>query len=63
MAEHKKKKQDISENFTREDYVLLADLSMQSERYEEMIRFVKKFADGTAELNKEERKYLATAYK
>lgn len=28
-----------------------------------MIGFVKKFADGSSELNKEERKYLATAYK
>jgi len=28
-----------------------------------MITFVKKFADGEKELNKEERKYLATAYK
>jgi hypothetical protein len=32
--------------FTRDDYVLLCDLAMQSERYEEMIGFIKKFADG-----------------
>ena len=40
-------------NFTRDDYVLLCDLAMQSERYEEMIGFIKKFADGEQELNKE----------
>ena len=53
----------MTENFEKKDYVVLADLAMQSERYEEMIGFVKKFADGSTELNKEERKYLATAYK
>ena len=49
--------------FTREDYVLLCDLAMQSERHEEMIGYIKKFADGEQELTKEQRKYLATAYK
>jgi len=53
----------MTENFEKQDYVILADLAMQSERYDEMIVFVKKFADGSSELNKEERKYLATAYK
>ena len=46
MAETKKQKQEMDLKFTRDDYVLLCDLAMQSERYEEMIGFIKKFADG-----------------
>ena len=63
MANNKKKESNEMDDFKRSDFVLLADLAMQSERYDEMITFVKKFADGEKELNKEERKYLATAYK
>ena len=69
MAEPKQKTQEahqdpnFSRSFTRDDYVLLCDFAMQSERYEEMIGYIKKFADGSEELSKKERKYLATAYK
>lgn len=48
---------------TREDYVYLARLSEQSERYEDMIRYMKQVAQINAELTVEERNLLSVAYK
>jgi len=56
--------QDESATFTKEDYILLAKMSEQTERYDEMIGFVKKFIDMTEGLvNQDERYYFTTAFK
>ena len=50
---------------SREDYVYMAKLSEQAERYEEMVEFMEKLsaaANGT-ELTVEERNLLSVAYK
>ncbi|EXC14629.1 14-3-3-like protein GF14 kappa [Morus notabilis] len=59
----------VSENLTREQYVYLAKLAEQAERYEEMVRFMEKLVVGGAgagagtELTVEERNLLSVAYK
>lgn len=51
------------QNFSREDYLFLAKLAEQSERYSEMIEFVGKFAKTEGELTVEERHIVSVAYK
>ncbi|KAK1432269.1 hypothetical protein QVD17_09164 [Tagetes erecta] len=56
----------LPENLTREQYVYLAKLAEQAERYEEMVKFMEKLVAGTtpaAELTVEERNLLSVAYK
>lgn len=56
----------VPENLTREQYVYIAKLAEQAERYEEMVKFMEKLVVGTtpaAELTVEERNLLSVAYK
>ncbi|KAI3725612.1 hypothetical protein L1987_65403 [Smallanthus sonchifolius] len=56
----------LPDNLTREQYVYLAKLAEQAERYEEMVKFMEKLVVGTtpaAELTVEERNLLSVAYK
>ncbi|GAV66813.1 14-3-3 domain-containing protein [Cephalotus follicularis] len=56
----------VPENLTREQYVYLAKLAEQAERYEEMVQFMQKVVTGwtpAAELSVEERNLLSVAYK
>ncbi|KAF8411387.1 hypothetical protein HHK36_003936 [Tetracentron sinense] len=56
----------VAENLTREQYVYLAKLSEQAERYEEMVSFMEKLVVGSSsvgELTVEERNLLSVAYK
>ncbi|XP_059624182.1 14-3-3-like protein G-BOX factor 14 kappa [Cornus florida] len=57
----------VPENLTREQYVYMAKLSEQAERYEEMVKFMEKLVVGTTsaggELTVEERNLLSVAYK
>ena len=58
----------VPENLTREQYLYLAKLAEQAERYEEMVRFMEKLvvgysAPGGSELTVEERNLLSVAYK
>ncbi|XP_024969022.1 14-3-3-like protein GF14 kappa [Cynara cardunculus var. scolymus] len=56
----------VPENLTREQYVYMAKLAEQAERYEEMVKFMEKLVVGTtpaAELTVEERNLLSVAYK
>jgi len=50
-------------DFPREDYLLLAKMAEQSERYSEMIEYVGKFAKTQGELTDEERHIVSVAYK
>ncbi|KAJ9560379.1 hypothetical protein OSB04_005539 [Centaurea solstitialis] len=54
------------DNLTREQYVYMAKLAEQAERYEEMVKFMEKLVVGltpVAELTVEERNLLSVAYK
>uniref|UniRef100_A0A803NI76 14-3-3 domain-containing protein n=1 Tax=Cannabis sativa TaxID=3483 RepID=A0A803NI76_CANSA len=56
----------ITENLSREQYVYLAKLAEQAERYEEMVQFMQKLVLGctpASELTVEERNLLSVAYK
>ncbi|KAK4770948.1 hypothetical protein SAY87_031480 [Trapa incisa] len=56
----------IPDNLTREQYVYLAKLAEQAERYEEMVQFMQKLVFGTTpagELTAEERNLFSVAYK
>ncbi|OIW14549.1 hypothetical protein TanjilG_14936 [Lupinus angustifolius] len=54
----------ISENLTNDQYVYLAKLAEQAERYEEMVQFMQKLVtSSTSELTVEERNLLSVAYK
>ncbi|MED6152026.1 hypothetical protein PIB30_087992 [Stylosanthes scabra] len=56
----------VPENLTREQYVYLAKLAEQAERYEEMVQFMQKLvlsSTPAAELSVEERNLLSVAYK
>ncbi|KAK4745667.1 hypothetical protein SAY87_011979 [Trapa incisa] len=56
----------IPDNLTREQYVYLAKLAEQAERYEEMVQFMQKLVLGATpagELTVEERNLLSVAYK
>lgn len=56
----------VPENLSREQYVYLAKLAEQAERYEEMVEFMQKLVVGStpaAELSVEERNLLSVAYK
>ncbi|RVW65311.1 14-3-3 protein 1 [Vitis vinifera] len=56
----------LPENLTREQYVYLAKLAEQAERYEEMVKFMEKLVIGwtsMSELTVEERNLLSVAYK
>ncbi|PIA46490.1 hypothetical protein AQUCO_01500201v1 [Aquilegia coerulea] len=53
-------------NLSREQYVYLAKLAEQAERYEEMVSFMEKLVVGSASVNElsvEERNLLSVAYK
>ena len=51
-------------DFTRSDFILLAKLAEQTERFDEMIGFVKKFVSMSSSLlSLDERYYFTTAYK
>ncbi|CAH1443344.1 14-3-3-like protein GF14 lambda [Lactuca sativa] len=54
------------DNLTREQYVYMAKLAEQAERYEEMVKFMEKLVIGltpVSELTVEERNLLSVAYK
>ncbi|KAI3760753.1 hypothetical protein L1987_51152 [Smallanthus sonchifolius] len=54
------------DNLTREQYVYMAKLAEQAERYEEMVKFMEKLVVGltpASELTVEERNLLSVAYK
>ncbi|CAB4267242.1 unnamed protein product [Prunus armeniaca] len=56
----------VPDNLTREQYVYLAKLAEQAERYEEMVQFMEKLVVGATpagELTVEERNLLSVAYK
>ena len=56
----------VEENLSREQYVYMAKLAEQAERYEEMVQFMDKLVLGStpgAELTIEERNLLSVAYK
>ncbi|CAM8939043.1 hypothetical protein QQ045_013672 [Rhodiola kirilowii] len=57
----------VPENLSREQYVYLAKLAEQAERYEEMVKFMEKLVVATTaaglELTVEERNLLSVAYK
>ncbi|KAI7745842.1 hypothetical protein M8C21_025312 [Ambrosia artemisiifolia] len=56
----------IPDNLTRDQYVYLAKLAEQAERYEEMVKFMEKLVTITtpaSELTVEERNLLSVAYK
>ncbi|XP_075650514.1 14-3-3-like protein B [Castanea sativa] len=56
----------IPENLTRDQYVFLAKLAEQAERYEEMVQFMQKLvltSTPASELTVEERNLLSVAYK
>lgn len=56
----------VPDNLTREQYVYLAKLAEQAERYEEMVEFMQKLVVGStpaAELTVEERNLLSVACK
>lgn len=56
----------VPENLSREQYVYLAKLAEQAERYEEMVQFMQKLVLGStpgSELSVEERNLLSVAYK
>lgn len=56
----------VLENLSREQYVYLAKLAEQAERYEEMVQFMQKLVLGStpgSELSVEERNLLSVAYK
>lgn len=56
----------MAENLNRDQYVYLAKLAEQAERYEEMVKFMQKLVVGAtpaAELTVEERNLLSVAYK
>jgi 14-3-3 protein epsilon len=56
----------VPDNRTREQYVYMAKLSEQAERYEEMVQFMEKLVVGSTpaeELTVEERNLLSVAYK
>ncbi|KAF3439221.1 hypothetical protein FNV43_RR17496 [Rhamnella rubrinervis] len=58
----------VPETLTREQYVYMAKLAEQAERYEEMVRFMEKLVvgsstPGVSELTVEERNLLSVAYK
>ena len=56
---------EIESNFTKSDYVLLAQLACQTERFDDMINFVNKFTllSSPNVLSEDERYYFTTAYK
>ncbi|KAM7529341.1 hypothetical protein LguiB_032751 [Lonicera macranthoides] len=55
----------MADNFTRDQYLYLAKLAEQAERYEEMVRYMDKLVSTstTTELTVEERNLLSVAYK
>ncbi|XP_062154931.1 14-3-3-like protein G-BOX factor 14 kappa isoform X2 [Alnus glutinosa] len=56
----------MASSLTREQYVYMAKLAEQAERYEEMVEYMEKLVTGStpaAELNVEERNLLSVAYK
>ncbi|XP_004501620.1 14-3-3-like protein B [Cicer arietinum] len=56
----------VPENLNREQYVYLAKLAEQAERYEEMVSFMQKLVVGStpsSELSVEERNLISVAYK
>lgn len=53
----------MTEAFTREDYVFMAQLNENAERYEEMVDTMKKIAGMEGELSDKERNLLSVAYK
>ncbi|KAL4487462.1 hypothetical protein ABPG72_006982 [Tetrahymena utriculariae] len=50
-------------NFQRDDYLLLAQLAQQTERFNEMVEFVGKFIQQNGQLTQEERAIVSAAYK
>jgi len=50
-------------DFKKEDYVLLAKLAQQTERYEEMISFADQILLSEEELTPQERNLCSSAYK
>ena len=67
MKVHKPKidpSDSTAQDFSREDFILLAKMAEQTERFEEMIGFVKNFiSNSEGLLSIDERYYFSTAYK
>ena len=55
--------ENLTKNFTRDDYILLSKMSLKTERFEEMLEYINKFVKMDKELNSEERSIVSTAYK
>ena len=53
----------MNAKLTREDYLLLARLAQQTERYNEMVEFITKFIFSEGKLTKEERNIVSASYK
>jgi len=53
----------MEQAFTREDYVFLANMALNTNRFQEMVEYVNKFTYKVQELSVEERSLLSIAYK
>ena len=53
----------MEKNFLREDFLLLAKMAQQTERYQDMLDYIGKFIRSEVELNTEERSIVSAAYK
>lgn len=53
----------MEKNFSREDFLLLAKMAQQTERYQDMLDYIGKFIRSDVELNPEERSIVSAAYK
>ena len=53
----------MAEAFTREDYVFMAQLNENAERYDEMVETMRKISGMEGELSDKERNLLSVAYK
>jgi 14-3-3 protein epsilon len=53
----------MSGNYTRDKYVFLSKLYERAEKFEETVKWIKKFIELDADLNEEERNIFATGYK
>lgn len=53
----------MAESFTREDYVFMAQLNENAERYDEMVETMRKISGMEGELSDKERNLLSVAYK
>lgn len=53
----------MEKNFSREDFILLAKMAQQTDRYQDMLEYIGKVVRSEVELNTEERSIVSAAYK